>query len=346
MTPALPLGIVKKTEPLTEEFLPPAFPGRDDQLALLADVLTPGPFKPKPQHLWVHGQPGSGKSSLVRKVLAQLEEQRVRTAIVNCWSAQTFYSVLETIFSELRTLVPETRDVAFKFDRLSRIARSHALVIVLDEADQMFLKERNASLYNLCRLERAGVMCLSQTREAYLQLDARVRSRLQPRFVEFSPYTVDQLMAVLQERAEASLHPDSWCQQDLETIASASGGDARVAIQTLRTAGYLAEKARSSQLRPEDIHEGLEKSSELRRVYVLKGLSEHHRLLYQLVKEAGEITSPDLWKKYQVAARSENLQFMARRTFTHYKQYLVSSRLLEERQARGRANVRVLRVVT
>lgn len=46
MIPALSLGIVKKTSPLTEKFLPPAFPGRDEQLALLGDALTPRSFKP------------------------------------------------------------------------------------------------------------------------------------------------------------------------------------------------------------------------------------------------------------------------------------------------------------
>ncbi len=45
------------------------------------------------------------------------------------------------------------------------------------------------------------------------------------------------------------------------------------------------------------------------------------------------------------AAQKQEIEPMARRTFNHYKQYLLSSRLLIERQVRGRKNTRVLEVL-
>ncbi len=338
-------SIVTDTKPLSEEFLPAAFPGREPQLKELLEHVAPPSKEWRPSHLWIHGPPGSGKSSTVRKVLGQLEEHNIKTAYVNCWSTQTFYSVLEAIFQELRALVAEMRDVSFKFDRLGRIARNQRIVVVLDEVDQMFLKERSAALYNLARLNHSGIVALSQSREAYLELDARVKSRLQPVFLEFGAYTVDELVAILKARAEQSLEADTWCNKDLELIAERSNGDARVAIQTLRAAAYRAEKGRGGQIRSTDIDEGVNSTNGLRRRYALKSLSEQHRLLHLLVKEAGGISTVELWRRYQEAARKHGMEPMARRTFNHYKQQLIANRLLKERAGHGRRNVRFLEVI-
>jgi len=228
------------------EYLPKLLTARTSHVNKLVDCLLPLQKNTKPLHAWIHGPSGSGKSSVVRKALGQLEEMRVRTVLVNCWTSQTFYTVLESIFQELKALVGEKREANYKFEKLRRIAKDNPLIIVLDEIDQMFLKERNATLYNLAMLGQAGIVCLSQTRESYVKLDSRVSSRLQSVFFDFQPYSQEQICMILQERAEQGLESDSWCEKDLENIANASNGDARIAIQTLRIAAYLAEKKRKA----------------------------------------------------------------------------------------------------
>jgi len=339
------LNIVRDTEPLMNEFLPELLTARTNHVNDLVDCIYPLHKNTKPLHAWIHGPSGSGKSSVVKKALGQLEEMRIRTALVNCWTSQTFYSVLESIFQELKCLVGEKRETSYKFERLRRIAKDNPLIIVLDEVDQMFMKEGNATLYNLAMLGQAGIVCLSQTRESYVQLDPRVSSRLQTVFFDFPPYSQEQICMILQERAEHGLESDSWCKKDLENIANASNGDARKAIQTLRIAAYLAEKKRKASIELEDIEEGLRKSNKLRKRYILKSLSDHHKLLYQIVKEAGKINSVRLWKKYMSRSKEVGVETMARRTYNHYKQQLIMNKLIEERQGKGRANKRLLKVV-
>lgn len=319
-----PFRIVVKTDPLTEEYLPAEFVARQAQLRDLMEVMTLPGYGGRGVVGWLHGPPGSGKSSTARWLLHQLEERRVRTAYVNCWSHQTFFSVLEAILGDLGAMIRVTRDAAFKFERLHVIAKRQPLAIVLDEVDLMLPKERNALLYNASRLPGVKVLCLTHSREAYLQLDSRVHSRVQPLFVDFVGYSNEDVILILSARAEQSLALDSWCAADLEKIAAASHGDARIAIQALRTAAYLAEKHRSPHLRAKDIEEGIAKSSELRRKYALSGLSDHHRLLYAIVKKAGEIELPVAWKEYQQLAREQGMEPMSRRTFNQYRQYLVT----------------------
>ena len=108
-----PPAVVKKTEPLSEEFLPQKMVGRETQLRDLLRQLVPSKGREHPLHAWLYGPPGSGKTAVARTVLPQLEEQHVRNAYVNCWNAQRFYAVLETIFREVREVVGEIRDRVF-----------------------------------------------------------------------------------------------------------------------------------------------------------------------------------------------------------------------------------------
>lgn len=337
--------LVKDTQPLSETFLPKAFPGREWHLKELVGLLTPALRGHKPPHVWLSGPPGSGKSSVARKALGNLEVKGVRTAYVNCWRDQTLSAVLETVFKELRALVEEKRDASFRLDRLSRITRDNAPVIALDEIDNLFLRERDTILYNLAELPRACLVCISSSREAYLPLDPRVQSRIQPHFVEFRPYTQEMLMVILEERAQKALVADSWCRQDLVAISRQSQGDARIAIQTLGTASYLAEKRRVPRITREDIDEGLRKSRELRRLYAVGKLPDHQKLIYQVVEEAGKIETGKAWRRWVWRSKEKGLAPFTRRTFQHQKKKLVQQKLLEESQERGRGNRIFLRVV-
>jgi len=163
--------------------------------------------------------------------------------------------------------------------------------------------------------------------------------------VEFSAYLPGQVVDILRERATAALAPESWCEADLNRISQAAARDARVAIQTLRVAAYVAEKAKASQVRVADIDAGTRQSRSVKRVYLLRSMSEHHQLLHRIVKDARRMGTRDLWQAYLVQAKQAGLPAMSKRAFNNYKLHLVQARLLRERQGPGRANARFVEVV-
>jgi Cdc6-like AAA superfamily ATPase len=242
-------------------------------------------------------------------------------------------------------IVRAARDTAFKLERLHALARKSPVAIVVDDLDLMLPKDRSLLLVNLCQLPNTKLVCLTQTRETYVHLDPRVQSRIQPRFIRFSEYPIRDLVRILHARAEQSLADGSWSHADLVAIVDASRGDARVAIQALHAAACSAEKHWSPQLRSKDIHDGLAAASPLHRRYLLNMLSDHHRLIYSIIKRAGEIPLPHAWGAYQKLAREQGMPPMSRRTFNEYRQYMVTIKLLAEQQATGRGNVLLLRVV-
>ena len=75
-------GIVKKTEPLSEDYLSGGFPGREKQAGEVEEHLASVARRRKPQPIWICGPPGAGKTSTVKRALFQLEDPPLRTVLV------------------------------------------------------------------------------------------------------------------------------------------------------------------------------------------------------------------------------------------------------------------------
>ena len=93
------------------------------------------------------------------------------------------------------------------------------------------------------------------------------------------------MVFILEKRASLVLYPGSWTKKTLEVIARLAHEDARVAIQTLKNAGYAAEKEGSEAIEEKHIKEAYSKAKDIKKTYLRNKLSEHHRMLYAIVKE-------------------------------------------------------------
>ena len=58
----------------------------------------------------------------------------------------------------------------------------------------------------------------------------------------------------------------------MEQIADLSAGDARIAIQTLRNATYIAEKLGKSKITKDDVEKAYEEVMEIKKKYMLEKL--------------------------------------------------------------------------
>ncbi|WP_313691717.1 hypothetical protein [Halorarum halobium] len=102
-------------------------------------------------------------------------------------------------------------------------------MIIFDEVDQL---EDKAILYELNRLPQFSFILIANREDELMAgLDDRLASRLRAsERIRFSRYTVDQLVDILRERATRALVPDAIGSSELELIADAASGDARLAI--------------------------------------------------------------------------------------------------------------------
>jgi cell division control protein 6 len=333
--------ILQDADALSESHLPPEIHARESHLQEIADCIGPAAEGRKPVNCWLHGKPGAGKTAAARSVLRKLlDEAGIRGVYVNCWEYPTFFSVLERIALELRMLGAEKLSTSFKLERLKRHIASERLVVILDEIDQPPPRERDAILYNLSDLPTVGLVCACNSEHTYFSLEERVKSRLNPARIYFQEYTTQELFGILACRARRALIPESYGEDILKTVAHLAEGDARVAIQTLKSAAYLAEKDNQPCIGPSHVRQAWNSAKDLKKTYLLRKLTDHHRLLYELVARSRKILSGDLWRLYFRTCHDRRICPIAVRTYSDYCNKLVELGLVRAKRAAIQGKVR------
>jgi Cdc6-like AAA superfamily ATPase len=180
-------------------------------------------------------------------------------------------------------------------------------VVVLDEADQL---DNKGIIYDLRQPPQFTlVLIANQEENLFGDVDERLQSRLHgTQTIQFDPYGVDQLVAILQARADAAFaHPDAITTGLLQEIADAAAGDARVAITILREAAKAADRTNRNHITSEEVEAAIPEGRQAVRNETKESLKPTQRTLYEIVEahvdEHGEAMPPStLYDAYQETA--------------------------------------------
>lgn len=319
-------GIIADIEVLEEEYIPDSLPCRDAQRKELVYCLSSLKNGIGPHDCMCYGQPGTGKTALVKSVLRQLKENTSTIAFfVNCWENKTLNLVLDRLVEQAGLVLSEV-GYASKVARLKQWIKDRRCAVALDEVDRLQRKEINDILYTLKALGKTVIICISNSRKYVLDFDSRILSRMCFSSIDFPVYLNEELLAVLKHRIVdcRALYPDSYSAQILDKVADLAAGDARIAIQTLRNAAFKAEKKNRSKISNQDIEEGYNLVKNLKKRYYLEKLSPHHKLLVEILREKGDISSSRLYDLYRQETKMRKLIPKSRRSFNYYIDNLVS----------------------
>jgi cell division control protein 6 len=167
------------------------------------------------------------------------------------------------------------------------------VVIMLDEIDKLVEKSGDDTLYNLSRMNselensRVSIMGISNDLKFTDFLDPRVKSSLGEEEIVFPPYDANQLRDILQQRAEVAFEADSLDDDVIPLCAAFAAqehGDARRALDLLRTAGELAERDRTDRVNETHVRKAQEKIELDRVVEVVRTLPTQSKLvLYAII---------------------------------------------------------------
>jgi len=166
--------------------------------------------------------------------------------------------------------------------------RERVVVIMLDEIDKLVEKSGDDTLYNLSRMNsdldnsRVSIIGISNDLKFTDLLDPRVRSSLGEEEIVFPPYDATQLQDILEHRSEEAFEPDALSEDVIPLCAAFAAqehGDARRALDLLRTSGELAERDQVEQIQGDHVRKAQEKIELDRVVEVVRTLPMQSKLV-------------------------------------------------------------------
>ena len=341
---------------LLPDFLPDELPGREREIRELVYCLQPASESRQPEHALLVGPPGTGKTSASRLVLKQLSEysQRPLAIYINCWESPSRFAILSFLVAALGEVMPR-RGIASDelFARIVEIAKKEGKIpiIVLDEVDRLETQADGVQvLYDLCRAGemhslKTGVIAITNDPEFHTRLDSRVRSSFVQHTLKFAPYTVPQLKEILSRRAKLAFAPDALDPEVVPlcaAVAYKNGGDARVALSLLLSAGKAAERENAPSVLVQHVRQieqqalGASTVKAERKLAELDGIDQK---IVGLAKKAGK-KGIDSGKLYDSLAK-----FAGERAVRQRLDRLIQSGILEAESVQlGTGRSRLIRV--
>ncbi|WP_128226564.1 Cdc6/Cdc18 family protein [Halobacteriaceae archaeon SHR40] len=309
---------------LQPEFVPNDVVHRDSEINYLSSTLDPLTRGKPADPSFLHGPPGTGKTCIAQYTLEKLCENliNVNTQYVNCWEDYSKFKTLYRILEGIDKTLDIHRQSTPTDELLERLQNYNGppYVVILDEVDQ--LEDKNI-LYDLYRTKSLTMILVANHEEEFFsQLNSRLRSRLQTSArIHFDQYSKQELMCILQNRVRWAVRPDVVTESQLENIADAVAGDARVAIGILRNAAQNAAQTHSDAIDDETIEDAVSEAKvEIRQTNVEK-LTDDQKIVYDIITEHGEIAPSELYEAYEQKASNPRSQRMVRNYLTKLCHY-------------------------
>lgn len=334
-------NLIKNRGILQATYVPNILLHRDHQIEEIVDIIAPSLKKDKPSNILIIGQTGTGKTAVVNFVgheleKADIESNNCRYIYVNCEVIDTPYSILYNISNQIIT--DPNKKIPFTGWSLEKIFNELAkyiddedriFIIVLDEIDMSFKKNGDDIFYYLTTinemLKKSRVSIIGITNNSTFAeklLSPRIKSRLGEEKIIFPPYTPEQLIDILKNRAEEAFYSnvlDSSVIPYCAAISAQGSGDARKALDLLRISADIAERNGDSIITSAHVDYARQKIELDAVVEVIKTLTEQSKIvLMSIIKtpssnETGSVTTGDVYMTYIELSRNMGYNVLSQR---------------------------------
>lgn len=229
-------------------------PGRESELQELTEFMRDHLEDMKSASLYVSGQPGTGKTACLSKLLSSEEFKNEFTRVyINCTSMKSIGSIYKKICTELKLKVAgkkTEKDHQAAIDKFL-VSTKKMVLMVLDEVDQL-CGSKQTVLYTIfewpskphSKLLLIGIAnSLDLTDRLLLRLNANCE--LKPKLMHFSSYTKQQIVEIIKSRLEEAGVMDIFPPVTIQLLAakvSAVSGDVRKALDIGRRVVEIAEQ--------------------------------------------------------------------------------------------------------
>jgi cell division control protein 6 len=313
--------IIRDARVLREEFIPSRVLHREGQLDTIRNCLKPMLKDTEPRNIFIYGSPGTGKTCISRFVTEELSAHTtsVQASYINCWDCSSRFKILYSILQDMGLTLSVHRKgtpTDELLDSLRTRLEQRYCVIILDEVDKL---EDDRILYDLVGLRRACLILISNSETALHGADPRVRSRLaSAEQVGFPAYSERDILDILRDRAEWGMLPGVIKDAQLKRIASASDGDSRVAINSLRIVADEAENQDLDKVTDSLIEKALPRAMNSSVERNIGMLSPQQKLIMDILGLEESIESGELSRRFHKLSEQRGLDKVSDRMFRNY----------------------------
>jgi orc1/cdc6 family replication initiation protein len=328
--------VIEDARVLTADYLPNKMVHREGERQEIARCLRPLVDGGSPENMLLYGPPGTGKTAMANYVVEELKEKVfANSSYVNCFSQKSRFEIFYELLDQKLTTPRDGTSTEKIIDMFEEKTRKEPTVVIIDEVDQITDDE---VLYELSRFQNVGIIFIANDQKIFSHFEDRVRSRLSGmRRIHFRRYNEDELADILELRQEHGLKDSSISEGQLKEIAARSGGDARMALNSLRFAAREAERQELEQITSEIVEEAVSDAYDENRLESLSRLNEHQKAAYKILQEEGEMQIGSLYDKYQEAVEEDK----SRRTLLRYLKKMVNYDILEMEGSTSSASYRI-----
>lgn len=329
-------GIIRDARVLTADYLPNKLVHRSGERGEIARSLKPVIEGGHPENILIYGPPGTGKTAMARYVVEELKEETfVQSSYVNCFSQKSRFEIFYELLDEKLTTPRDGTSTEKIVDMFEEKTRKEPTVVIIDEVDQITNDE---VLYELSRFKNMAIIFVANDSKIFSHFEDRVRSRFSSiRRIKFHRYSEEELKDILELRRKHGLEKDIISDEQLFRIAESSGGDARVAVNSLRLAAREAERKELEEVTEEVLEEAVSNAHNETRVDSLERLNDHQKTAFEILKDEGEMQIGELYDIYQ--EKVENSK--SRRTLLRYLKKMESYDIIETQGMTSSATYRV-----
>lgn len=364
--------VFENRDVLLDEYIPDELVARDEQVEEYLKALMPVYDGNSPDHVFLYGPNGSGKTATTRFILRELRSSEqshvdLSTVWLRCNSIGTDYmlaiQLANRILPEDKHMTrgfPESEVYDRLFGALEEIGGT--VLVVLDEIDR--IKDLDTFLYEVTRARspggrldetKVGIVAISKDSTFYDNLSSDTKSSLNEKTIDFPAYDANQLRRILQKRIDEAF-VDHAVEDDVVPLVAGKGakfsGDARFALDILREAGDQAKYHDDDVVNTTHVEKATDEVLEDRVSKKLDNLNdEAKRVAYALATLAAEKTdrprTKAVYRRYkQLAEGAGNRSPVSKKQVTDYLNQLEKlgvTTISENRGAGGRYNRHELR---
>jgi len=233
--------ILVNSEVLSLNYLPEKLLFRDKEIAQLKTNIQ------NFVSTIIIGPCGSGKTSIVKKVLLTNDSNKTFSCYIDCAIYQTTYSILKEI-------VPRSKFIFYRSNyelvkELIKQTKERKFIVCLDNFECM----EDYSLISKFLSMGICIILISDSEESLALLTENIRSNLST--IRVQPYSLEQTLEILKERAEKSLAKWSYSEAILKKIAEKVKGNIALGINALKISALNAQSKGKKSIEDSELPE-------------------------------------------------------------------------------------------